>query len=145
MFLALESSLFNFFEARMKLTISFKHLKHSDALDTKIKEKTEKLEKYFQGNTSVHWVCWVHENEHWAEIKVHGPKFDFFAKASSDNMYKTLDLCIEKMERQVERQKDIKRNKLHHAPYETPKYKEIAARVHEEEEYLRKEIDERTA
>ena len=65
----------------MKLKISFKHLKHTPALDERIKEKSEKLDKYFEGNTSVSWVCWVHGDEHWAEIKVHGPGFDFFAKA----------------------------------------------------------------
>jgi putative sigma-54 modulation protein len=129
----------------MKLKISFKHLKHTPALDQRIKEKTEKLEKYFQGNTSVHWICWVHDDQHWAEIKVHGPKFDFFAKASADNMYKSLDLCIDKMERQIEKQKDLRRNKLHKAPYETPKYLAIEEMVWEEEEFQEKEREEKSA
>ena len=72
----------------MKLKISFKHLNHTPALDERIKEKSEKLDKYFEGNTSVSWTCWVSGDDHWAEIKAHGPKFDFFAKASADNMYK---------------------------------------------------------
>jgi putative sigma-54 modulation protein len=119
----------------MKLKISFKHLEHTPSLDQRIKEKSEKFEKYFQGNTSVQWTCWVHHEEHWAEVKVHGPKFDFFAKASADNMYKSLDLVVEKMERQFEKQKDIKRNKLHAYPYETPKYKELKNRIKDEEDY----------
>ena len=129
----------------MKLKISFKHLKHTPALDERIREKTEKLEKYFQGNTSVNWVCWVSENEHWAEIKVHGPKFDFFAKASADNMYKTLDLCVDKMERQIEKQKELKRNKLHKDPYNSPKHREIHAMVKEEEKFQEKEMEDKSA
>lgn len=129
----------------MKLKISFKHLKHTPALDERIKEKSEKLEKYFKGNTNVQWVCWVHEDEHWAEIKVHGPKFDFFAKACSDNMYKALDLVVDKMERQIERQKDMKRNKLHHAPFQSPKYKEIAQRMQDEDQVHFQEIEEWSA
>jgi putative sigma-54 modulation protein len=106
----------------MKLTISFKHLDHTPALDERIREKSEKLLKYFQGNTNVHWVCWIKGDQHFAELKVHGPKFDFFAKAHTDNMYKTLDIVVEKMERQMEKQKDMMRDKLHNDPYHTPKY-----------------------
>ena len=64
----------------MKLKISFKHLNHTPALDERIKEKSEKLDKYFEGNTSVSWTCWVSGDDHWAEIKAHGPKFDFFGE-----------------------------------------------------------------
>lgn len=119
----------------MKLKISFKHLEHTPALDERIQEKSEKLEKYFQGNTSVHWFCWVENNKHYAEIKVHGPKFDFVAKAFSDNLYKAFDLVVDKMERQIEKQKDMKRNKMHSHPYETPKYHEIENRMKDEEDY----------
>lgn len=129
----------------MKLKISFKHLDHTPALDERIREKSEKFEKYFQGNTNVQWFCWVHNNEHWAEIKVHGPKFDFFAKASADNMYKSLDLVVEKMERQLEKQKDQKRNKLHSKPYKTPKYLEIESRIKDEEDHYYKDLEEKSA
>jgi putative sigma-54 modulation protein len=129
----------------MKLKISFKHLEHTPALDERIQEKSERLEKYFQGNTSVHWICWVKGDEHWAELKVHGPKFDFFAKASADNMYKCLDLAVEKMERQIEKQKDVLRNKMHKEPYATPKYMEIKQRIFDEEEVFFAELEERSA
>jgi putative sigma-54 modulation protein len=119
----------------MKLKISFKHLDHTPSLDQRIQEKSQHFAKYFQGNTNVQWTCWVHGDEHWAEVKVHGPKFDFFAKACADNMYKSLDFCVEKIERQFEKQKDLKRNKLHSHPYQTPKYQEIMSRLQDEEDY----------
>ena len=129
----------------MKLKISFKHLEHTPALDERIKEKSEKFEKYFQGNVTVQWVCWVEDNKHWAEIKVHGPKFDFFAKASSDNLYKCLDLVCEKIERQFEKQKDQKRNKMHSHNFETPKYREIERCLKDEEDYYYKELEDKSA
>lgn len=129
----------------MKLKITFKHLDHTPALDEKIKEKSEKFEKYFQGNITVSWICWVHEDKHWAEVKVHGPKFDFFAKAHADNMYKSLDLVVDKMERQIEKAKSQKRNKLHNGPYETPKYLEIQKCIDDEEEFQEKFLEERSA
>lgn len=92
----------------MNLTISFKHLEHTPALDQRIREKSEKFKKYLHGSYNVDWVCWISENDHWAEVKVHGGNQDFFAKASAESMYKTLDRVVEKVERQLERQKDQK-------------------------------------
>ena len=129
----------------MKLTISFKHLEHTPALDKRIHEKSEKFQKYFQGNTNIQWFCWVHNNEHWAEVKVHGPKFDCFAKASADNMYKTLDLVVGKIERQFEKKKDLKRNRLHSHQFETPKYQEIASRLKDEEDMHQAELERKAA
>ena len=125
----------------MKLKISFKHLEHTPALDQRIKEKSEKFEKYFQGNTTVQWFCWVEDNKHWAEIKVHGPKFDFFAKACADNLYKSLDLVVDKMERQIEKQKARMQSHAH----DTPKHREIEKCLKDEEEYYYKDLEERSA
>lgn len=129
----------------MKLTISFKHLEHTPSLDQRIQEKSEHFEKFFQGNTNVQWFCWVHNNVHWAEVKIHGPKFDFFAKASADNMYKSLDLVVDKIERQFEKQKGLRRNKIHNSAFESPKYLEIEKKIQEEEKVIFEEWEEKTA
>jgi len=118
----------------MKLKISFKNIEHTPALDQRIQEKSEKFDKYFQGSTSIQWFCYIDDNKHWAEIKVHGPKFSFFAKACSDNMYKSFDLAVDKMERQIEKKKMQRRNKMHNHGYESPKYQDIFARIEDEEQ-----------
>jgi putative sigma-54 modulation protein len=98
----------------MKITITFKHLEHTPALDEKIEKKSKKLEKFFDGNFNVDWVCWCDDKaQHWAELKVHGHAFDFHAKADADSLYKALDLVIEKVEKQMLKQKSKLRNKLH--------------------------------
>jgi hypothetical protein len=60
-------------------------------------------------------------------------------------MYKSLDLVVEKMERQIEKQKDKKRNKLHSHPNSTPKYIQIEGSIKDEEEFYYKELEERSA
>ncbi|MBF0359850.1 MAG: ribosome-associated translation inhibitor RaiA [Oligoflexia bacterium] len=97
----------------MKVSISFKNLEHTPALDEKIKEKTHKLEKYLDGNTDVHWVCSTQEGQHYADIKLSGPSFQYNASADSDNLYKTLDLAVSKMEKQLQRKKEKWKNKIH--------------------------------
>lgn len=105
----------------MNITISFKHLEHTPALDARIQEKTEKLQKFFGGQFKVHWVCWCDEKgAHWAEIKVLGQQ-KCYAKAHADNLYKALDLVVEKAERQLEKQKSKLRNRVHNT--ESNKYR----------------------
>lgn len=129
----------------MKLKISFKHLDHTPALDERILEKSQKFEKFYKGNVDVQWICWVHEEKHWAEVKVHGPKFDFFAKAHADNMYKSLDLVVEKIERQFEKQKGQKKNRIQEASNQSLKYLEIQKQINEEEKVFFEELEEKSA
>ena len=107
----------------MNVTISFKHLEHTPALDERIKEKSEKLDKFFGGNLDVKWVCWVDEGKQWAEIVLHGPHFDCFARAGSDDLYKSLDLVVQKAERQVQKHKSKRRERIHTT--ESQKYKHV--------------------
>ena len=129
----------------MKLKVSFKNIDHTPALDQKIQEKSERFAKYFDGKVSLSWVCWTDEQSHWAEIKMFGPGFEYFAKAPADNLYKCLDLVCEKLERQVEKKKDKTRNKIHHHNFESPKYQQIKEQEKYEEEVYLKDYIEKTA
>lgn len=91
----------------MKITSSFKHLEHTEALDQRIQEKSQKLKKFFEGNFEVQWTCFVRdEKDHCAEIKLIGPSFEYHATAHSESMYKTLDMAINKIIKQVSKKKD---------------------------------------
>ncbi len=102
----------------MKITISFKNMEHTPSLDERIREKALKVEKFWQGKTEMKWTCWVTGGEHHAEVNVLGPKVEYHAHAKSDDLYKTLDLVIEKVERQVEKDKSKMKNKIHRAKSE---------------------------
>lgn len=101
----------------MKVTISFKHLEHTPSLDERIHEKSEKLSKYFEGKSHIKWNCSVKEGSHYAEIDLSGPNFNYHATASSDNLYKSFDLVVAKIEKQLQKKKDkvkIKKSNLAH-------------------------------
>jgi putative sigma-54 modulation protein len=90
----------------MKVFSSFKSLEHTPALDEKIHEKSQKLQKYFEGNLEVHWTCYVRDDgSHCADTKVIGPSFEYHASAFSDSLYKAFDLVMHKIERQVQKRK----------------------------------------
>lgn len=97
----------------MKITISFKHLDHTPSLDDMIRKKSEKLEKYMNGKTELKWTCFVKNQVHYAEITLNGPHVFHTATAESENLYKSLDLAIEKIERQINKKIHKMKNKLH--------------------------------
>ncbi|MFZ4712393.1 MAG: ribosome hibernation-promoting factor, HPF/YfiA family [Bacteriovoracaceae bacterium] len=98
----------------MKITIAFKHLNHTEALDNRIKEKTQKLQKFFNGSFEVQWTCFVKDGEHIADVKLIGSNFEYFACAKSNSLYKTIDMAVNKLEAQVSKKKSKWRDHIHH-------------------------------
>lgn len=96
----------------MKITISFLHLEHTQALDERIREKSLKLAKYFNDKGTMKWNCYVKSGLHYAEVTYHAQSFEYHAKAHSDSLYKTIDIVLEKIEKQVIKKKE-KFNKIH--------------------------------
>ena len=79
----------------MKITIEFQHLEHTPALDERIKEKSERLNKYLDGNTHIKWHCYTAEQDHHAEVSLFGLGQEFHAKAAEDNLYKSIDKIVD--------------------------------------------------
>ncbi len=85
----------------MDLTVSFKNLEPTEAINDRIDKKAQKLKKFLQGKTKVYWTCWVADNDHHSEVRITGNKVNIHACASADNLYKTFDLVIGKLEKQL--------------------------------------------
>jgi putative sigma-54 modulation protein len=98
----------------MRVSISYKHLKHSPALDQRIKNKCHRLEKYFDGKIDLKWVCSRHEGIGQADLILHGPRFHYRASATDRNLYRAFDYVLDKIERQIEKKKDRVKDHIHH-------------------------------
>ena len=90
----------------MKVTITFRHLEHTPSLDERIHEKSEKIAKWLGGKSHVKWNCHVKNGNHYAEIDLIGPHYEYHAKASSDSLYKSMDLVVAKIEKQIQKKKE---------------------------------------
>ena len=86
----------------MSLQITFRHMEHTPALDQLIREKSEKFNKWFGTEASVHWTCWVEGIHHCSEVRIHSRNKDYFAKSQADDLYKTIDIVIQKIHNQME-------------------------------------------
>lgn len=90
----------------MEVKISYKHLESSPSIEEQIRYKAGHLKKYFQGKMNVHWVCSFEKDLHTSEVKVTGSHFACHASAQNENLYKTFDDAIEKLEKQLSKRKD---------------------------------------
>jgi len=127
----------------MKITSSFKQLEHTEALDKKIESKSQKLKKYFDGNFDVQWTCYVRDDgAHCAEIKLRGPSFEYHASANSDQLYKTLDLAVNKIEKQIHKKKDKWKKHISHKHAPSVKDQQVAQSEWDEEYWENKDQDE---
>jgi len=97
----------------MKVSVSFKNLEHTPSLDERINEKSYRIFKYLGGNISIKWTCHVSNNQHHAEVLVYGPRFEYHAEAACDSLYKSLDVAIERIEKQIHKRKDKWKNHIH--------------------------------
>lgn len=86
----------------MNLEITLRHLEHTENIDEKIREKVERISRKLTPTANLHWTSWVEHNEHISTLLAHDSGKEYFAKASAENLYKTIDLVIQKLESQIE-------------------------------------------
>ncbi|MFZ9596434.1 MAG: ribosome hibernation-promoting factor, HPF/YfiA family [Bdellovibrionia bacterium] len=98
----------------MNLTIAFKHMNSSDSLKSFVEEKSETLKRYFHGNISVKWTLSIEKKDHIAHCHVMGNHMDYFGEAVSEEIKASIDLAIDKIEKQIRKHKEIVKDHLHH-------------------------------
>ncbi|MAZ49538.1 MAG: ribosomal subunit interface protein [Halobacteriovoraceae bacterium] len=97
----------------MELKINFHHLESTDAIKSRIQEKSEHLKKFFAGNFKLEWTCEVQGSEQRSHAHLTGKQMDLNASATDSDLYKTFDMVISKLEKQLARQKDQVKDHIH--------------------------------
>lgn len=85
----------------MNVEITFRHLDHTPALDQLIREKSEKFNRWFGPQSSVLWTCGTDGVQQFAEVQVLSGSQKYFAKAHTDDLYKSIDITINKIQNQM--------------------------------------------
>ncbi len=89
----------------MSMQISGHGIEVTAALSDLINKKFSRVKKHFDQITSAHIILDVHKTEQMAEATIHIPGHEIYAKADSDDMYKTIDLLMDKIIRQLDKYK----------------------------------------
>jgi putative sigma-54 modulation protein len=94
----------------MNIKISYKHLDSTPAIDDVTRKKSEKLGKYFSGNLNLDWNFTVEKQAQVAHCHVTGDHMEFFAEATTESIYSSIDQVVHHLERQVRKNKELVRN-----------------------------------
>src|SRR5262245_35910408 len=98
--------------ARMRLNITFRNLEATDALKQYASEKIERVNKYLDGAGEAHVVLSLERHLQHADITIHSGVFVLRGREKSEDMYASIDLAMDKIERQLRRYKE--KLKRHH-------------------------------
>ena len=89
----------------MKVTVIAKNIELTAALKEIVEKKISKLGKYFDSNVDARATLSVQKNRHIIEVTIPFNGIILRGEEATSDMYKSLDLVEEKLERQIRKQK----------------------------------------
>ena len=97
----------------MHITITGHHINLTPALEANVHERLSRVEKHFENINSMHVVLSLDnhhtdcshkgQKNHKAEATLRVPGAELFAHAAADDMYASIALLTEKLDRQLKR------------------------------------------
>lgn len=104
----------------MNLKYSFKQIAPSDALKVFTEEKCERLKKYFDGKISVSWNFTVENLSKIAHCHLVGNHMDYFGEGITEDFHASVEVALDKIEKQIRKHKEIVKDHLHKNGHRTP-------------------------
>lgn len=90
----------------MQVTITFRGMESTESLKSYVKERIEHIEKYFDRSVEVHAVLSLERYLHHSDITIQAGSYLLRGKVKSEDMYKSIDEAVDKIEKQLKRYKD---------------------------------------
>jgi putative sigma-54 modulation protein len=89
----------------MRIVVSGKNIVVTDALKDKVNKKLSKFEKFLGPNSEAHATLSVEKGRHIFEVTIPFNGIILRGEEATDDMYMSIDNVIEKLEKQVHKQK----------------------------------------
>lgn len=100
----------------MKTTFTFRHMDSSQDLKDHTEAKLERLERFEDREMTVQVTFEVESYRKSVELQVVGSHGTFVAKETTDDMYEAIDLAVDKLDRQLARDKEKRKHHKGSAP-----------------------------
>ena len=85
----------------MNITVTFRHVDASDALRQRATEKLAKLQKFLRQPMTARVTVSLEKLKHQVEARVSSGGERYEAHEATDDMYASIDLVLDKLERQI--------------------------------------------
>lgn len=90
----------------MQVNITFRGMDSTDALKSHTTERVAHVNRYLDRASEAHVVLSLERYLHHADITIHAGPYVLRGRTKSDDMYKSIDEAMDKIERQLRRYKD---------------------------------------
>jgi len=90
----------------MKISITGRHVDITNALSSYIKTKFQKLKKHSENIINIHTILTVEKERMKAEATLKTKNGNLFAANEENNMYAAIDEIVEKLDRQLKKEKE---------------------------------------
>jgi putative sigma-54 modulation protein len=93
--------------SEITVSVTFRHIEPTDALKKYAEEKIHKIGKYFSHPLDAHVILAVDAKQRQlAEVELHTHGAMIHGKEQHQDLYAAIDLVLDKVERQVRKQKE---------------------------------------
>ncbi|MFT3775768.1 MAG: ribosome-associated translation inhibitor RaiA [Minicystis sp.] len=89
----------------MNITITFRHMEGTEAVKKHTTDKVAKLQKFLRQAMTAQVTLSVEGLEHIADVTINAGGGHFHATERSEDMYASIDMVLDKLERQIQHQK----------------------------------------
>lgn len=90
----------------MQINLSGHHVELTDAMQSYVESKMERLERHFDQVTNINVILSVEKLRQKAEATTHIIGHDVFANAEDESMYAAIDALVDKLDRQIKKHKE---------------------------------------
>lgn len=90
----------------MQTSVTFKNIDPSENLKSYVGEKLDRFDKYLYNPAEANVVLSVEKFRHMAEINIIGDRLNIYGKEVTDDMYSAIDIALDKLEKQIKKNKE---------------------------------------
>ncbi len=100
----------------MQINVTGHHVELTDGLNEAVTQKCKKIAKHFPDMASVNVILTVDKNTQTAEATTHFLGQDIVAKANADDLYAAIADMGAKLEKSLQKRKEITKSHAHSKP-----------------------------
>lgn len=90
----------------MQTSVTFKNLNSSDTLKSYVQDKLDRFDRLLDNPAEANVVLSVEKFRHMAEINIVGDRLTINGKEETVDMYSAIDMVLDKMEKQIKKNKE---------------------------------------
>ena len=100
----------------MNIAITFRHIEPSEPVKKYAQEKIAKLQKFLRQPMHAHCTLVTERIEHIVEVRISSGSEHYQGKEQSEDMYASIDMVVDKLERQIRSGKGLSAARKRGAP-----------------------------